>query len=213
MKASRRTSPRVNWTKAELKVLDTLTTPAKIQQFLDSIPYSTEYVYRSPRSVLRDRKAHCFDGAMFAAAMLRRIGYPSLIMDMQAVRDDDHVIAIYKKNGFWGAVAKSNFVTLRFREPVYKTFRELVLSYFEFFFNVNKEKSMRQYTVPLDLATFDHIDWMTNDEQLDLIADKLSDIKVTRVMTPAMIRGLHRVDDRTYKAAMLGANKAGLYIP
>ncbi len=110
-----------------------LDSPAAIQAFLDGLPYSADPFYRCPASVLRDGKAHCFDGALFAAAALRRLGFPPAIVDMLPERDDDHILAIYKVDGHWGAIAKSNFVGLRFREAVYASLRELVMSYFEVF--------------------------------------------------------------------------------
>ncbi|MFH1212857.1 MAG: hypothetical protein V1681_02115, partial [Candidatus Neomarinimicrobiota bacterium] len=143
-------------TAAELALLDGLDSPLKIQVFLDETPYSTEPIYRSPLSVLRDRKAHCFDGALFAAAALRRLSYPPLILEMLPnKRDDDHLLALYQKDGFWGAVAKSNFTGLRSREPIHRTLRELILSYFEDFFNIASEKTLRGYTLPLNLTTCD----------------------------------------------------------
>ncbi len=124
-------------TVAERQTLARLATPGEIQAFLDSIPYSTDLFYRCPLRVLRERVAHCFDGALFAAAMLRRIGHPSLIMEMiPNGRDDVHLMALYKREGHWGAVAKSNVVGLRFREPVYRTLRELVMSCFEMYYNL-----------------------------------------------------------------------------
>ncbi len=201
------------WTKKELSIIRSFTTPARIQHYLDTIPYSADKFYRSPRSVLRDRKAHCFDGAVFAAAMLRRIGYPPLIVDMQAVRDDDHVIAIFKRNGKFGAVAKSNFVGLRYREPIHRDIRELVMSYFPSFYNMNKEYSLRQFTVPLDLSKYDSLRWEFQDEPMEEIGLKLSYIPVTKLMTPSEIRSLAKVDDRTFKAGMQGAIKKGIYFP
>lgn len=200
-----------SWSDHELKLLQTLSAPYKIQQYLDSIPYSTESRYRAPRTVLKERKAHCFDGAVFAAAMLGRIGYRSRIVDLQAVRDDDHVIAIFKKDGRIGAVAKSNFVGLRYREPIYRDLQELVMSYFESFYNLNKEKSMRQYTVPLDLKKYKHYEF--DDNVLEDIGLALSYIPVTKIMTPSQIRSLQRVDDRTYRAGMIGAIRKGIYKP
>ena len=128
------------WSPAELKILGRLDSPVAIQRFLDSLRYSSESRYRSPRTVLADRIAHCYDGAVFAAMALRRIGYPPLIIDMDGVRDDDHVVAIFKKNGRFGAIAKSNFAGLRYREPVYASLRELVMSYFESYYNVARDK-------------------------------------------------------------------------
>jgi hypothetical protein len=207
------TSNNAQWSADEKKILSKLKTPKHIQDFLDSIPYSSEHVYRSPRSVLRDRKAHCFDGAVFAAAALRMIGHPPFIMDMQAVRDDDHVLAVFKRNGCWGAIAKSNFAGLRFREPIHRTIRELVMSYFEVFYNINREKTLRQFSQPVNLSAYDKHHWMTNDEAMELIEEKLCTVKTQKLMTPAMIRALHPVDPRAYEAGLLGSNPAGLYDP
>jgi len=111
-----------------------------------------------------ERRAHCFDGAVFAAAALRKLGFPPLVLELVPnERDDDHLIALYKRDGLWGAVAKSNFVGLRFREPVFRNLRELVLSYFEQFFNVAGEKTLRAYTLPLDLTRFDALGWTIQD--------------------------------------------------
>jgi len=203
----------VQWSADEKNQLTRLTTPKKIQEYLDAIDYSAESIYRSPRSVLRDRKAHCFDGAVFAAAALRQIGYPPLIMDMQAVRDDDHVLAVFKRNGCWGSIAKSNFVGLRFREPIHRTLRELVLSYFDSYYNLDREKTLRRFTRPQNLSAFDRYSWMTNDAAMDMIGEKLCVVKTENLLTPAMIRALHPVDPRAYEAGMLGANLAGIYDP
>jgi hypothetical protein len=203
----------LSWSKKDLSVIRSLTTPAAVQRFLDSIPYSTDKFYRCPKAVARDRTAHCFDGAVFAAAMLRRIGHAPLIVDMQAVRDDDHVIAIFKRNGKFGAVAKSNFVGLRFREPIHRDIRELVMTYFPSFYNMNGEYSLRQFTVPLDLSLYDRLHWEFVDEPMEEIGLKLSYIPVTKLMTPAEIRSLQKVDRRTFKAGMIGAIKKGIYFP
>jgi len=199
--------------KKELKLVSNLTSPVKIQAFLDSIPYSAEDIYRCPLRVLRDRKAHCFDGAMFAAAALRRLGYPPLILDLLPHNDDDHLLALYQREGHWGAVAKSNFVGLRFREPVYRTLRELVMSYFEDFYNVDREKTLRGYTVSLNLSAFDPLNWVTCDETMDAISDKLDKIRKVYLLTDKLVAGLALVDERSYQAGLMGVNAAGLYKP
>lgn len=204
-------APQFDWTSPELKKIRSLATPYAIQQFLDTTTYSADSFYRSPRSVLRDTKAHCFDGAVFAAAMLRRLGFTPLIVDMQAVRDDDHVIAIFKKGGCIGSIAKSNFSGLRYREPVYKNVRELVMSYFELFYNVNKEKTLRQFTVPLNLSSYKNFEF--DDAMMETIGLKLSYIPVTKLMTPSQIRSLQHVDERSYKSGLMGARTQGLYKP
>jgi len=144
-----------------MAVLRKLSTPLRIQEFLWKLPYSADECYRSPRSVLRDQTAHCFDGALFAAAALRRIGFPPLLVDMLPNdRDDDHVIALFRVRGCWGAVAKSNFAGLTYREAIHRSVRELIVSYFEQFYNVAKEKTLRAYTAPVNLERFDAINWM-----------------------------------------------------
>ncbi|HYA93322.1 MAG TPA: hypothetical protein VEK32_17680 [Thermodesulfobacteriota bacterium] len=201
-------------TKFERQMMARLTTPRKIQYFLDGLPYSLETIYRCPLRVLRDRVAHCYDGALFGAAALRCLGYPPLILNMPAIlHDDDHLLALYKRDGRWGAVAKSNFVGLRFREPIYVTLHELVMSYFEQFYNVERKKTLRSYTVPLNLKAFDKLNWMTSDAPLERIGARLDEIRKVRLLTRRMIANLSLVDERSYQAGLLGANKEGLYKP
>ncbi len=201
-------------TKSERRILGNLTNPSKIQVFLDGLAYSNEKAYRCPLRVLRERVAHCYDGALFAAAMLRRRGHPPLILEMLPNhRDDDHLLALFKQEGHWGAVSKSNFVGLRFREPVYRTLRELIMSYFEQFYNVEREKTLRGYTLPLNLMAFDNIGWMIKDEPLDRIAEKLDRMRRVRVLTPRMVKRLSPLDTRAYQAGLLGTNQRGLYRP
>jgi hypothetical protein len=201
------------WTEEEMEVLEKLKSPCLIQEFIDSNSYSDDHFYRSPRRVLRDRKAHCVDGAFFAAAALRRLGYPPVIMEMTAFRDDDHVIAIYKKDGFMGSIAKSNFVGIRFREPIFKTIRELVLSYFEFYYNVEAEKTLRGYSVLLPLEQFDELNWMTDDNSIEPVIDKLEKSRHYPIMPKTTVKILSPVDKRSYDAGLLGVNEAGLYRP
>jgi hypothetical protein len=205
---------RLSFGPEELDVFRRLTTPFKIQSFLLELPYSAEERYRSPLSVLRDRTAHCFDGSLFAAAALRYIGHPPLIVDMLPNdRDDDHLVAVYRLKSRWGSVAKSNFSGLTYREPVYRDLRELVMSYFEQFYNVDREKTLRGYTVPLNLIAFDSLNWMTSDEHLEVIAHKLDNIRKIRVLPAGMHRRLSPVDERSYQAGLLGANWDGLFKP
>ncbi len=201
------------WTAGERRTFARLTIPDRIQSFLDSIPYSSDPFYRCPRRVLRDRLAHCFDGAVFAAAALRRLGYRPLLVDLRAVRDDDHVIAVFRRHGRVGAVAKSNFVGLRYREPVFRDLRELVLSYFEDYYNVEGEKTLRSYSAPVDLARLDAGPWETRDEGMETIARRLDSARHYRVLTPAMERELTRIDARSYHSGMMGTDPKGLWKP
>ena len=189
-----------------------LATPYAIQQFLDDTPYSTDHFYRSPRRVVRDRRAHCVDGALFAASALEKLGHPPLVVDLRAVRDDDHVIAVYRVRGCWGAVAKSNVALLRYREPVYRSLRELAMSYFDLYYNTSGEKSLREYSNPVDLRGFDATGWRTRDDLIEqTIVAALDRVRHHPILTPAQIRALVAVDDRLYRAGMLGVDPDGLF--
>jgi hypothetical protein len=215
----RRNAPRTGaptlpgWSPAELRILEGLSDPFRIQSFLDTIPYSADPIYRCPRSVLRDRKAHCFDGAVFAASALRRLGAKPLLVDLRAERDDDHVLALFRRNGRIGAIAKSNFVTLRFREPLFRNVRELALSYFEFYYNVKAEKTLRAFSDAVDLRSFDRLGWEHSDAAMDVIAKKLDAARHYRLLTRADVRKLAPVDRRTYDAGLQGSVSGGLYKP
>jgi hypothetical protein len=128
-------------------------------------------------------------------------------------RDDDHLLALYKADGYWGAVAKSNFVGLRFREPIYRTLRELVMSYFEQYYNGEREKTLRSYTLPLNLKVFDKLNWMTSDESIESIAKRLDGIRKIPILTPSMTSNLSLVDERSYRAGLFAANEKGLFRP
>jgi hypothetical protein len=193
--------------KKEKKLFYSLNSPARIQAFLDRIPYCRKDYYRSPLSLLGGGRACCVDGALFAAAAMRRLGHTPRIIEMSSDgTDDDHVIAVYSRNGLWGAIAKSNFSGLRFREAVYRNLRELILSYFESYYNLQGKKTLRSYTVPLNLSAMDNIDWMTKDDNLNNIAKKLDRVRRFPLLTPQAVRSLSPVDPRSYKAGLLGAD-------
>ncbi len=198
----------------ERALVESLNTPERIQAFLDSIPYA-RLGNRSPLNVLRERKAHCLDGAIFAAAMLRLHGDPPLIMDLipEPDRDDDHVLALYRRQGRWGCLAKSNFVGLRARQPVYMTRRELAMSYFEAYYNIEREYTLRGYSRLVDLRTWDRLDWMVSDAGLDEIERRIPRLAHTFTVPAAIAAQLPPVDERTYAAHLLGADPAGLYRP
>jgi hypothetical protein len=201
-------------TKNERRMLGRLTTPFRLQSFLDELPYRSEEIYRSPLRVLRDRRGHCFDGAVLAAAALWRMGYPPFILELLPnKRDDDHLLAVYRLEGCWGAVAHSNFTGLRYREPVFRTLRELVMSYFEEFYNLHREKTLRGFTSPVNLTAFDSHLWMTRDATMGEVAKRLDRVPHRRLLTPKMVRRLAHVDDRTYRAGLMGAVKSGLFKP
>lgn len=188
------------FTPAELHQLRRLKNPHGIQRFLDSLPYHLADTAWSPRRVLHEGTAHCLEGAIFGAAALRANGYPPLILDLEAERDTDHVIAIYRTEGHWGAVAKSNFTGCRYREPVYRTLRELALSYFNTYFNLRGERSLRTFSRPVNLTRFDPLDWMTTEKPIWFIVEYLFEIFHHKLLKPGMARRLYRVDDRTFRA-------------
>ena len=198
------------FTPAELRKLRSLKDPDGIQRFLDDMPYHLADTAWSPRRVLRENTAHCFEGAIFAAAALRVNGYPPLLLDMEAEHDTDHVIAIYKVKGHWGAVAKSNYTGCRSREPVYRSLRELAMSYFHIYFNMRRQRSMRTFSQPVNLKRFDDQQWMTTEKAVWFIVYHLFEIRHYKLLSRAMINNLHRVDQRTFQAEILGKQyKAG----
>jgi hypothetical protein len=203
----------MDWSKDETEFLKTLSDPDRIQGFLDSIDYNPDYECRSPRWVIRKKSAHCFEGALFAAAALQFIGYSPLIIDMKSHNDDDHVIAVFKVERHWGAVAKSNFTSLRFREPVYRSLRELVMSYFDFYFNIAGDKSLRSYSLPLNLSLYNSRHWTTTDEDLEYIGDKLERMRHYPVIDKRMINNLNKASDSMIKAGLMGSNAEGLFKP
>ncbi len=187
--------------------------PHDVQLYLNSIKYKSKAGTISPAEVVRREEANCFEGALFAAAALRQLGHRPVIVDMIAVNDDDHVIAVFRRNGLYGAVAKSNTTLLRFREPVYRTLRELVMSYFDFYFNTNGQKSLRSYSNPVDLTRFDGDSWMTTCENLDYIGDYLNTVKHHEILNARYRRALSYAEDDLIAVCFSGANEEGLYKP
>jgi hypothetical protein len=187
--------------------------PHDIQLFLNSIRYNPDHGTNSPAKVIRMQKANCFEGALFAAAALRSLGHRPLIVDFLCVNDDDHVIAIFKHNNCFGAIAKSNTTTLRFREAVHTSIRELILSYFEFYFNTLGEKSLRSYSLPVNLSRFDKYNWMTTDENLDFIGDYLYTVKHYPILDRKSLLQLSVADKDLMDLCFTGSIPEGLFKP
>lgn len=192
-------------TASEHRTLRRLNSPAKIQRFLNDLPYHVADTAWSPRRVLREGTAHCLEGALLAAAALRVNGFPALVMDLEAVQDTDHVLAIYQLDGHWGSIAKSNFSGLRFREPVYRNIRELAMSYFDDYFNYRGERTLRGYSRPINLERFDHLPWMTSEKPVWSIPELLVTMPHVPLISDRQARRLSRVDKRCYEAGTLGA--------
>jgi hypothetical protein len=199
--------------KSELELLKQFKNPHDVQLYLNGIRYKSDPGTISPREVARRGEANCFEGALFAAAALKSFGYRPLIVDMVADNDDDHVIALFKRGGSYGAVAKSNTTVLRYREPVYRTLRELVMSYFDYYFNVLGEKTLRSYSNPVDLTKFDGRNWVTTDENLDFIGDYLYTVKHHGILAGTQKRNLSRADSELVDLCFSGAVQEGLYKP
>ena len=211
-KKIQRNNKDFKWDKKELQVFQSFKAPMDIQLFLNKLKYNTDGdICKSPRKVLRIKTAHCTEGAYFAAAALRFMGYPPLIVDFMVKNDDEHLIAVFKKNDLWGAVAKSNTTSLRYRDPVYKSIRELVMSFFEFYFNILGVKSLRSYSRPINLSQFDCKDWMYTDEELHFISDYLTQAKHKPIASEKILDNLAKTDKDVFKAVFLTSDWKGLY--
>jgi hypothetical protein len=190
-----------------------LASPLAVQEYLDSIPYIAEDLDRSPLRVMTDGQAHCLDGGLFAALALWRIGFRPLVLDLVPApgRDDDHVLALFQVDGLWGAVAKSNFVNLRYREPVYRNLRELVMSYFEHYYNLQRQKTLRAYTRPLNLALFKGTDWMWDEGGVKKITRRLYRLKPIPLISDESAARLSLADERSYKGGTCGTDFDWVY--
>jgi len=199
--------PNFDFSPEELRFLSRLKNPAGVQRFLDQLTYNLGYTARSPRKVLTDRTASCFEGAIFGAAALRILGFPPLILDLEAEQDTDHVISLFRVGGHWGAVATSNFTGCRYREPVYRTLRELVMSYFNIYFNLRRKRTLRRYSRPVNLTRFDRRHWMTSEKPIWFIAEYLCEIPHIPLLKPSMEKRLTLLDSRSVRAEMVGYRK------
>lgn len=191
----------------ELKILRHLHTPQKIQDFLNrNLKMNFEPqgdTLMSPRRVLREKKAHCLEGAFLAAAALWIHGHEPLLLDLTATKDDfDHVVALFKQHGRWGAISKTNHAVLRYREPVYRTYGELAMSYFHEYFMHDGKKTMRTYSKPFNLKKFGHA-WMTSEEDLWDMGDALDVSPHIQVATPQMMRTFRNADPIEIEAGKL----------
>lgn len=184
---------------------DRLVSPFQIQEYLDSMPYIAEERDRSPLNVMLDNQSHCLDGGFFAALALWRIGFRPLLIDLtpDPGADDDHVLALYQIEGRWGAVAKSNYVNLGFREPVYKNLRELVMTYFEHYCSIHQTKTLRGYTRPFDVSRYGYLNWAWDEAGANQLYRIFYRRKPISLITPSMAARLQRITDRAYRAETL----------
>jgi len=192
----------------DFNVLKRLKTPSKIQDFLDSLKINFEERGKdtclSPKTVLKLGKCHCMEGAILAALALRFQGYKPLVVDLTSnARDFDHVVAVFKKHGKWGAISKTNHATLKYREPVYNSIRELVMSYFHEYYDHKGRKNLRSYSLPVNLSRFDKLGWVTSEEEVWYIPDYLSKVKHYPILNKSQIHGLRKADEIEIKAGKL----------
>jgi len=200
-------------TSTQRKLWRQLDSPLAIQSYLDGLPYIAEERDRSPLAVMQDGQCHCLDGGIFAALALSRLGHRPRLLDLvpDPGKDDDHVLALFQYRGTWGAIAKSNYVGLRFREPVYRGLRELVMTYFEWFNDTAREKTLRGYTRPLDLARLDGFDWMWDEAGIREVSRRLYRLKPVFLVPPECAARLSPLDARAYAANTQGTDFDWVY--
>lgn len=186
------------FTKQELKILKSLNSPKRVQDFLDQVLANfcvDGDTMMSPRRVLRENRSHCMEAAMFAACAFALQGRRPLLLDLTSARgDDDHVVALFQDRGRWGAVSKTNHAVLRYREPVYRTLGELAMSYFHEYILDDGRKTLRSYSRPVDLSRFDRRGWMVDEQDLWYIVDALNDAPHIDILRPGQANSLRRAD-------------------
>lgn len=188
------------YTKQELQIFKRLNAPQKVQDFLNGLKFNFDENPNSclsPRRVLREKKADCIEGAIFAAAVLEYHGHKPLVLDLRSVKkpyDFDHVVAVYKIKGFWGAVSKTNHSVLRYREPIYRDIRELVASYFHEYFLDSGLKTLREYSDPFDMNYFNSISWRTTEDNLSGVLKKLDAVKHYKLLNNWQEKNLRKAD-------------------
>jgi hypothetical protein len=192
-------------------MLPIFSNPEDVQDYLDALAYNTTERTFCPRDVVLERKAHCMDGAVFAAAALATIGFPPLLVDLRAIDDDDHVIAVFREDGLWGAVAKSNTTSLRFRDPVYRSIRELALSYFPLYFNTDGAMSLYEYSRPFSLRKYGR-KYLVDADVAYIGADLDATVHYP-IVSRQRLKALRSAPRYLMDACFAGADPAGLYKP
>jgi hypothetical protein len=194
-------------TPREFALLRRLDTPYKIQTYLLALKQNFEHdgeSCRTVREVIRSGRAHCIEGAMLAAAALWVHGEPPLVLDMRAEHDFDHVVAIFKRNGCWGAISKTNGIGLRWRDPVYRSLRELAMSYFHEYYNGRSHKTLREYSVPYDLRRLDPSVWVTGKKDCWVVGEKLDEIRHFKLVSGHHLKAVTRRDPFERRIGVLG---------
>ena len=199
------------WTHSERHFLRTLSTPAKIQDYVNGLVYNPTDHASSPRWVMITGEGHCFEGGLLAAAALELHGHKPLMIDLIAEDDDHHVLAVYKSDTGWGSISKSNTTLLAGRLPYYQSIRELVMSYFDFYFNTKGKHSLYGYSNPINLNRYNNWNWRTTDEDLLKLGMSFNDLTHFEIIDPRVLKKLPPVPKKLQDACFLGADPNGLY--
>jgi hypothetical protein len=195
--------------KTLLKKFNQLDSPFAIQEYLDSLTYIGEERDRSPLNVMLDGQGHCLDGGFLAALCLWQIGFKPLLIDITPDLgvDDDHVVALYQIEGRWGALAKSNYINLGFREPVYKNLRELVMTYFEHYVSIHQQKCLTGYTRIFNASRYTRFHWAWDEAGANTVYHKYFYGRPSvPLITKSMAKRLSPVTNRAYAAETFHTN-------
>ncbi len=201
----------MDWTRDEKRLLRSLKTPDHIQQFVDELTYNPTNHASSPRWVMMTREGHCLEGGLFAAAALEFWGRKPLLVDLVAEDDDHHVICVYSTSTGWGSLSKTNTTLLSGRRPFYRNIRELVMSYFDFYFNLKGKLSLYSYSDPINLNKYNHWNWRTTDEDLENLGVSFNDLIHYEIIDQKKLKALSPVNSKLKEACFLGADPNGLY--
>lgn len=199
------------WTPDERRLFRKLNTPEKIQAYVNELVYNPTDHASSPRWVMITGEGHCFEGGLFAAAVLEMNGFKPLMVDLVAIDDDHHVLTVYKSDTGWGSIAKSNTTLLAGRHPFYLNPRELVMSYFDFYFNTKRQHSLYAYSDPINLNSFNHWDWRTTDNDLMEMGMSFNDLTHFELISVKKMKALPLARKKLLEACILGSDASGLY--
>jgi len=204
---------KMHWTPEERRLLRSLKSPEKIQDYLNKLIYNPTDHASSPRWVMITKEAHCFEGGLLAACALELQGHKPLMVDLIAQNDDHHVLTVYKASTGWGSISKSNLALLSGRRPYFASIRELVMSYFPFYFNIEGQPSLYGYSNPINLNNFKSWDWRTTDADLMEMGMSFAEYPHFEIISPRQITKLSKVEKRVFDACLLGADLSGVYRP
>lgn len=202
---------KVSWNESEKKIFKSLNSPEKVQSFLEGLAYNPDYFIKSPRFVLKKKNAHCFEGALLAAAVMEYYGEKPLLMHFMAYNDDHHVITLFKEGSKWGAISKTNTTMLGFRSALFPNLESLAASYFDFYFNTKREKSLLGYAAPIHLVRYERWDWRQTENDLTQMGLELLTLKHKWFATKNELRHMDKVSKRLSEACFHKSDRKGLF--